>query len=180
MRRSRSHFRPSTSARFLATIAIPVFVMVFFASPAFMPHPPQKIARKLSPQPAERADEIIRQSLFVDRAEEAGENPLTPRTPQVGDIPSYDIPKITPAVFDGDVRDLPYVPQKNKEFREPEEPTSKAKQRLSEALGPQQVAPNVPLAPMPGATQNFPGLSRTDTCTGGPCGAGIPPDTNGD
>src|SRR5262249_34656642 len=37
-----------------------------------------------------------------------------------------------------------------------------------------------PAAPMPSPIQNFAGLSRTDTCTGGQCGAGTPPDTNGD
>ena len=36
------------------------------------------------------------------------------------------------------------------------------------------------VAPMPSPIQNFPGLTRTDTCSGGQCGAGTPPDTNGD
>ncbi|TMH66522.1 MAG: hypothetical protein E6H48_11055 [Betaproteobacteria bacterium] len=33
---------------------------------------------------------------------------------------------------------------------------------------------------MPSATQNFAGLSFTDSCVGGTCGAGWPPDPNGD
>ena len=34
--------------------------------------------------------------------------------------------------------------------------------------------------PMPSTTQNFAGMNFNDLCTGGPCGAGWPPDTNGD
>lgn len=37
-----------------------------------------------------------------------------------------------------------------------------------------------PLAPMPTATANFPGMSKLDSCNGGNCGAGYPPDNNGD
>jgi len=33
---------------------------------------------------------------------------------------------------------------------------------------------------MPSPTQNFPGLSFADSCVGGQCGSGWPPDTNGD
>ena len=33
---------------------------------------------------------------------------------------------------------------------------------------------------MPSPTHNFAGLNHDDTCTGGPCGAGWPPDPNGD
>src|SRR5262249_41566314 len=36
------------------------------------------------------------------------------------------------------------------------------------------------LAPMPGPLQNFAGLSHNDSCTGGTCGSGWPPDPNGD
>ena len=32
---------------------------------------------------------------------------------------------------------------------------------------------------MPGPIQSFAGITRTDSCTGGQCGAGTPPDTNG-
>ncbi len=40
-------------------------------------------------------------------------------------------------------------------------------------------SPMTPLA-MPGPIQNFDGLSKNGSCTGGSCGAGWPPDTNGD
>ncbi len=37
-----------------------------------------------------------------------------------------------------------------------------------------------PLAAMPGPIQNFAGLNSSDSCAGGQCGAGWPPDPNGD
>src|SRR5207248_1168185 len=37
---------------------------------------------------------------------------------------------------------------------------------------------SAPVAPMPAPIQNFAGLSSSDNCTGGPCGAGWPPDPN--
>jgi hypothetical protein len=93
-------------------------------------------------------------------------------------VPAVAIEKITPAVFNGDVRDLPQIPQA--ELMRPElQPPFDVKQLLTEAHVPQSEAPNAPLAPMPTPIQNFPGITRTDTCTGGPCGAGVPPDTNG-
>ena len=54
------------------------------------------------------------------------------------------------------------------------------KQFSLEAQFPQPEEPNIPLAPMPAPIKNFAGITRTDTCTGGQCGAGTPPDTNGD
>jgi hypothetical protein len=49
-------------------------------------------------------------------------------------------------------------------------------------MGPsaQPKAVAAPLQPMPGPVQNFAGLSFSDACTGGSCGAGWPPDPNGD
>jgi len=93
-------------------------------------------------------------------------------------ISAMAIEKVTPSVFNGDVRDLPQVPQT--ELARPElQPPFNAKQLLAEAHVPQPETPNIPLAPMPAPIQNFPGITRTDTCTGGQCGAGTPPDTNG-
>src|SRR4029079_16900972 len=56
------------------------------------------------------------------------------------------------------------------------------KQAVGPAAGPAAAFPRAlaALAPMPAPTNSFDGLSHDDTCTGGQCGAGWPPDTNGD
>ena len=89
---------------------------------------------------------------------------------------TYDLPKVVPHVFQGDVRNLPQIPAKPKIEFELAHP-SDAKPSLS---GQAAESPNLVLAPMPAPSKNFAGMSSTDACTGGPCGAGIPPDTNGD
>ncbi|PYL07509.1 MAG: hypothetical protein DME33_10130, partial [Verrucomicrobia bacterium] len=95
-----------------------------------------------------------------------------------GSISAIAIAKVVPRVFNGDVRNLPQVPQQ--ELTRPElEPPFNYKQLLPEAITGQKLEPNIPLAPMPAPIQNFPGIKRTDTCVGGQCGAGTPPDTNG-
>ncbi|HXZ58073.1 MAG TPA: hypothetical protein VEG40_10850, partial [Gaiellaceae bacterium] len=91
-------------------------------------------------------------------------------------IVAVAIPKVAPAVFSGDVRKLPQVPTQMRTLREPQEPEG-LKQALGHAV---PEAPNPAEAAMPSPIQNFAGLSRTDTCTGGQCGGGIPPDTNGE
>jgi len=58
-------------------------------------------------------------------------------------------------------------------------PTRSAKTPTMGAL-PLAAAPAGPLAPMPAPIQSFAGLSLNDACVGGPCGAGWPPDANGD
>jgi hypothetical protein len=93
-------------------------------------------------------------------------------------VMAMSIEKVRPAVFNGDVRNLPQVPQREIERPELEEPVS-LKHLLPEAVTGQKAEPNIPLAPMPAPTQNFPGLKRTDLCVGGQCGGGTPPDTNG-
>src|SRR5882724_9806089 len=120
--------------------------------------------------------------LFVDEdrsAESEQQESGTQAAQNEGETPVYELPKVWPAVFSGDVRNLPQVPQRELAEREPEQPYN-AERVLKGTLAPQSIDPNIPLAPMPGPIQNFAGISRTDTCTGGPCGAGIPPDTNGD
>ena len=88
------------------------------------------------------------------------------------------IEPVAPAEYAGDVRNLPQVPAKPNLDFELEEPvsTKKAPARLQA----EDVANNVPLATMPAPTQSFAGLSGEDFCNGGPCGAGWPPDINGD
>ncbi len=94
----------------------------------------------------------------------------------VGGHPTYDLPKVVPYVFQGDVRNLSHVPSKPKQEPELREPRS----TKPAPSGPVTSSPNLALAPMPGASHNFAGMSANDICTGGTCGAGIPPDPNGD
>jgi hypothetical protein len=88
-----------------------------------------------------------------------------------------------PREFRGDVRALPQVllrhKRKTDRLRQP--PINLNKQPLPGASEPVQVS--LPLAltlNMPAPSQNFPGLSLNGSCTGGSCGGGYPPDTNGD
>ena len=89
---------------------------------------------------------------------------------------THNIKKVTPHVYNGDVRDLPSVPSKPKIEVELQEPGN-IKQTVSRQGA---LSPNLILAPMPAPSHNFAGLTSSDLCTGGQCGAGIPPDTNGD
>src|SRR5262245_42859163 len=104
----------------------------------------------------------------------AAGGPQQPNTPTA----ALALGKVKPVVFNGDVRNLPQVPQRELEERELQEPFD-YKQLLPDAVVEQKAEPNIPLAPMPAPIQNFPGIKRTDTCTGGQCGGGTPPDTNG-
>jgi hypothetical protein len=107
-----------------------------------------------------------------------------PSIPAGVDAITYDIPKVAPSSFSGDVRNLPQVRASSSWDR----PVLSApgpsvqKQLLSTDIPDGQTPSSVngPLAAMPGPTQSFAGMSRTDLCTGGQCGAGWPPDTNGD
>ncbi len=99
-----------------------------------------------------------------------------PALAQGGGTNSRDIEKITPQVFTGDVRLLPHVPSRPKVETELQEPGS-VKQSV-----PIQVpsTPSLATAAMPAPNRNFAGMSRNSSCGGSACGAGIPPDTNGD
>src|SRR5262249_23302243 len=90
------------------------------------------------------------------------------------------IRNVKPSVFRGDVRLLPQVFQPDITRPELKEPVN-MKPALAALLPPppQEEIAVVPLAPMPAASQNFAGITRSDVCTGGTCGAGTPPDTNG-
>jgi hypothetical protein len=103
-----------------------------------------------------------------------------PSVAQQANLPTaaMAIGKVTPFVYNGDVRNLPQVPQRELEERELEPPFD-YKQLLTEAVTGQKAEPNIPLAPMPPPIQNFAGIKRSDTCVGGQCGGGTPPDTNG-
>ena len=93
-------------------------------------------------------------------------------------------PKVVPSEFNGDVRTLPMAPSDTRAER-PYRPLLRGPRSTKASSftveGPFEPRPiGGPRAPMPGATQNFAGLSKNDACTGGTCGAGWPPDTNGD
>lgn len=90
---------------------------------------------------------------------------------------TYAIEAVVPYEFRGDVRDLPWVPSREKiGFYRPRPQDHKPAGDWASEPEPF----NIPLAPMPAPLQNFAGMSRTSACTGGSCGAGWPPDINGD
>src|SRR5260370_29447832 len=89
---------------------------------------------------------------------------------------TFTVPKVAPARYDGDVRNLPQVPALPPHARRNElegPPSTKVNDTLA-------AVPNVGSAPMSAPIQNFAGLSFADNVTGGRAGAGWPPDTNGD
>ncbi len=95
---------------------------------------------------------------------------------------TVDGARVSPLQFNGDLRYLPKAlstPASPKYFplRRPPQQTRALPEFRPGAPSATHVGPS---APMPAAQQNFPGISFTDTCAGGQCGAGWPPDTNGD
>jgi hypothetical protein len=97
---------------------------------------------------------------------------------------TYEQPKVQPGEFSGDLSRLPREPTTigaPKIYRprlQGPPPTKFVTQPGAAPSAPEQVGG--PNAPMPGTIQNFAGLSFNDSCTGGRCGAGWPPDPNGD
>jgi hypothetical protein len=91
--------------------------------------------------------------------------------------------RVPPLVFDGDMRTLPLASPATAARTRVYFPLRRIgdSQRLPAAMPkPETRAAAVPIAPMPAASQNFAGMSFNDACTGGSCGSGWPPDTNGD
>jgi len=97
---------------------------------------------------------------------------------------------VVPYEFRGDLRNLPQLPAVGGVRTRPALPVRHAppSNRIfgtPPALEGQQAQPSdnivLPLTPAPSPTQNFAGMSSSDSCTGGSCGGGaIPPDPNGD
>ena len=92
---------------------------------------------------------------------------------------------VVPYEFNDDVRNLPYYLFKSTAsemlYRPLLRPPLPPKYPLP-TYEPEPLylfKPFVPLTPIPGPVQNFAGMSRTDSCTGGQCGTGWPPDPNG-
>jgi hypothetical protein len=96
---------------------------------------------------------------------------------------AYEQPKVHPGEFSGDLSRLPRAPTTigaTKVYRPRLQgpPLTKFVPQPSAPSAPEQIGG--PSAPMPGTIENFAGLSFNDLCTGGQCGAGWPPDPNGD
>jgi hypothetical protein len=96
-----------------------------------------------------------------------------------GTVALIEQPGIRPFEYNGDVRNLPQVAQRAEERPEMEAPET-LKRLLPQARADHPEVPNLVLGTMPAPILTFGGLSKTDACTGGTCGAGWPPDTNGD
>ena len=96
-----------------------------------------------------------------------------------GAVTAYEGDKVTPFEFDGDVRALPPVSAPRRPYLPRLAPPPSEKLRTP-AEEPAASEASTPLAPMPSPIQNFAGLSLADLCGGVQCGAGWPPDINGD
>jgi hypothetical protein len=98
-------------------------------------------------------------------------------------VTAYETEKVVPFEFDGDLRDLPQFPLNRAAARRPYRPllTPPPKAKLgAPAKEPDFSEAFTPLAPMPSPIQSFAGLNSSDLCGGVQCGAGWPPDINGD
>jgi Domain of unknown function (DUF4214)/G8 domain len=182
MKRSRSSFRALAKAQSLAIIVI--VIGAFPAATALMVNRSNQQERdNKSSSPTSKTDMKLEKDLFVDKDSKQNKNlEMGQVQDQDGEVHSYPIEKAVPAIFSGDVRNLPRVPAKDLSERPEFESPFDAKQLLPEAKIPHPEEPNVALAPMPNPIQNFPGLGRLDLATNGSgqIGAGTPPDTNGD
>ncbi|MEP7328294.1 MAG: Ig-like domain repeat protein [Betaproteobacteria bacterium] len=96
---------------------------------------------------------------------------------------THAMTKVVPDQFNGDLSKLPAVSgaAAAKAYRPLLRGPRVAK--TATTAPPSSLAPQAgggANAPMPNPMQNFVGLSKTDACTGGVCGGGWPPDSNGD
>jgi len=108
-------------------------------------------------------------------------------TSNAGNSTPQEMKKVVPYEFLGDVRNLPQYalsvfPQRPPYIHPVLRPPATEKTLSSPFESEFQINSilNIPLAPMPSPSKNFSGLNFNDLCTGGQCGAGWPPDTNGD
>jgi uncharacterized repeat protein (TIGR01451 family) len=88
---------------------------------------------------------------------------------------------VTAGVYDGSLLDLPQVPVNPRPALVTPGPKVQRRNpgRAEASSGGVDQAAQLGLA-MPSPTENFAGMSYSQTCTGGQCGATYPPDTNGD
>ncbi len=95
--------------------------------------------------------------------------------------PIMPVEKVEPAVFNGDVRDLPQIASHEHPELDLIEPLDYVHANIPDSMAPKFAPLPAPLGPMPALSANFSGMSYLDNyCTGGQCGNGHPPDTNGD
>jgi hypothetical protein len=111
----------------------------------------------------------------------------TGATALAGEGVTYEMEKVVPYEYRGDVRALsqfPLAAPQKQPYVHPVLRPPRTEKILPPLLAPEAPAMNIPLnaplAPMPAAIVNFLGMSFSDSCTGGQCGAGWPPDPNGD
>lgn len=109
-----------------------------------------------------------------------GSGQPSPVVAQGGAVQAIAVAPITPTAFRGDVRTLPRVPQTLSVDTEFAETFNLKIFKPPADGGPRETFPSQAQAAMPSPIQNFIGLSHDDLCSGSPCGAGYPPDTNGD
>ena len=102
---------------------------------------------------------------------------LPPGTP---DAFTVEGARVAPTEFNGDLRFLPKAATQPRERYRRSLTIPSGKSAPATPLQPQVSAFAGPSVPMPSPLQNFPGISHNDTCTGGQCGQGWPPDPNGD
>ena len=103
-----------------------------------------------------------------------------------GDTVTAALPQVAPTEFNGDLSKLPSLPagvgpSTERRYRPLLRPPVVPKVELpgsADAHAAKVI--EGPKVAMPATTQNFEGIDRTDACTGGQCGAGTPPDTNGE
>ena len=94
---------------------------------------------------------------------------------------TYAQPAVAPVEFNGDLARLPIPAAARTPAYRPRLRPPSFKVPPASAFEPQAPQPTgAALAPMPAPTQSFAGMSKNDACTGGNCGSGWPPDTNGD
>ena len=104
-----------------------------------------------------------------------------PQADPDGEFTTTANPPVVPGEYNGDVRKLPRATARpNAEF-EPRSPAhTRPRPELAKgATATTDAANDVSTAAMPAPNQSFAGMSFADDCNGAPCGAGHPPDTNG-
>ena len=108
--------------------------------------------------------------------------PMAPPNPadELKTFPMLRVQKVEPVgAFNGDVRDLPQITSREHPEIELIDPPDYVHNDLP-LKAPIALA-GKPLGPMPSLLHSYSGMSYLDNyCTGGQCGNGHPPDTNGD
>src|SRR5437762_9053945 len=117
MKKSKSTIRSFAKAKWFTISIVGILVVAFVTATALMQGNEKKTS-KASPDVVERANAKLEERLFVDEdraTESEPEDNATQAAPDQAEITAYELPKILPAVFNGDVRRLPVVPQPERE-----------------------------------------------------------------